>query len=117
MADVAGDQGDFAGAEAQYQQSLAIRSELGDRLGIATVLERLAGVAEDRPERAAALLGAAAGIRDAIGAPLSAAGSARLDQFIAALHRSAGSTAVDRALADGRAAPVAHTLARAAGRD
>jgi len=116
-ADVAGDLGDLVDAEALYQQSLAIRSELGDRLGIAAVLERLAGVAEDRPERAAALLGAAAAMRDAIGAPLSAAGLARLDQFIATLHRTAGSEAVDRALADGRAAPLPRTLARAAGRD
>jgi tetratricopeptide (TPR) repeat protein len=117
IADVAGDHGDLADAEALYQQSLAIRSELGDRLGIATALERLAGVAEDRPERAAALLGAAAAMRDTIGAPLSAAGLARLDQFIAALHRSAESAAINRALADGRAAPLARTLARAAGRD
>jgi non-specific serine/threonine protein kinase len=116
-ADVAGDLGDLADAEALYQQSLAIRSELGDRLGIAAVLERLAGVAEDRPERAAALLGAAAAMRDAIGAPLSAAGLARLDQFIATLHRTSGTEAVDRALADGRAAPLPRTLARAAGRD
>ena len=47
--------GDIARAEALYQQSLAVRSELGDRIGMAAVLERLAGVAEDRPRRAAAL--------------------------------------------------------------
>ena len=117
VADVAADLGDLADAEALYQQSLAIRSELGDRLGIATVLERLAGVAEDRPERAAALLGAAEAMRVAIGAPLTAAGLARLDQFIAALHTTAGSAAVDRGLAEGRSAPLARTLARAAGRD
>jgi predicted ATPase/class 3 adenylate cyclase len=117
LADVTADMGAIADAERLYQQSLTIRSELGDRIGLATVLERLAGVAEDRPERAATLLGAAAGIRDAIGAPLATAGIARRDQFLFALHRSAGSPAVERALAEGRTTPLAGILARAKGRD
>ena len=117
LGDVAADGGDLSRAETLYQQSLGLRSELGDRIGMATVLERLAGVAEDRPARAAALLGGARALRDAVGAPLSAGAVARLDQFIAGLHRAIGDEAVDEALESGRRASLAQTLARAAGRD
>jgi predicted ATPase/class 3 adenylate cyclase len=115
LGDTAADGGDLAAAERLYQESLALRSELGDRMGMATVLERLAGVAEDRPARAAALIGAAAAIREEIGAPLSAGGMARVDQFLAGLHSSIGAAAVEQALAAGRSAPLAQSLARAAG--
>ncbi len=117
LGDVAADDGDLAGAESLYQQSLALRSQLGDRIGMATILERLAGVAEDRPARAASLIGAASAIREEIGAPLSAAGGARVDQFLAGLHTAIGGPAVDEAVAAGRSAPLAQSIARAARRD
>ena len=117
LADVAADGGDLAEAERLYQESLALRTELGDRVGMASVIERLAGVAEDRPERAAALIGGAAALREAIGAPLSTAGVARVDQFLAGLHRAIGERPVEEAVAAGRSATLAATLARAAGRD
>jgi tetratricopeptide (TPR) repeat protein len=117
LGDVAADGGDDPGAEALYRQSLALRTELGDRIGMATVLERLAGVAEDRPTRAAALIGGAEAIREAIGASRSAAAAARVDQFLASLHRTSGADAVRDALDEGRRAPLAQVLARAAGRD
>jgi hypothetical protein len=117
LGDVAADGGDGPGAEALYRQSLALRTELGDRIGMATVLERLAGVAEDRPTRAAALIGGAEAIRESIGASRSAAAAARVDQFLASLHRTSGADAVREALDEGRRAPLAQLLARAAGRD
>ena len=117
LGDVSGDDGDHQRAEALYLESLRLRSELGDRVGTAAVLERLAGVAEDRPERAAMLIGAAGAIRDAVGAPLSAGGVARLDQFLAGLRDAAGRDIVDAALAEGRHAPLRQTLARARGED
>ena len=117
LGDVAADGGEYPGAEALYRQSLALRTELGDRIGMATVLERLAGVAEDRPTRAAALIGAAEAIREAIGASRSAAAQARVDQFLASLHRTSGAEAVRDALDAGRRAPLAQVLARAAGSD
>jgi len=117
LGDVAADGEDYAGAERLYQQSLALRAGQGDRIGIATVLERLAGVAEDRPARAAALIGGAEAVRDAIGASRSAAAVARVDQFLASLHRTIGADAVDRALEEGRHTPLPQMLARAAGRD
>ena len=53
-------------------ESLALRREMGERLGIAECLEELAAVAagSGEPARAARLLGAAEAIRMAIGAPL-----------------------------------------------
>lgn len=117
LGDVAADDGDLGAAESLYQQSLALRSQLGDRIGMAAILERLAGVAEDRPARAAALIGAASAMREEIGAPLSAAGKARVDQFLAGLHSAIGGPAVDEAVAAGRSAPMAQSMARAARSD
>lgn len=114
LGDIAAEGGDGPTAEVLYQQSLALRSQLGDRAGMATVLERLAGVAEDRPPRAVTLIGAAEAIRDAIGAPLSVPGIARLDQFLAGLRDAIGAEAVQAGLAHGRNAPLAAVLERAA---
>ncbi|MGI8657579.1 MAG: ATP-binding protein [Candidatus Limnocylindria bacterium] len=101
LGDVTADGGDIAVAETHYRASLVLRAQLGDRGGMAAVLERLAGTAEDRPERAAVLIGASQGLRDAIGSPLSPAGMARLDQFLAGLHDAIGREAVDRGRARG----------------
>ncbi|MEO6577799.1 MAG: adenylate/guanylate cyclase domain-containing protein [Candidatus Limnocylindria bacterium] len=101
LGDVTADGGDIAAAETHYRASLLLRSQLGDRGGMASVLERLAGTAEDRPERAAVLIGASQGLRQAIGGPLSPAGMARLDQFLAGLHDAIGREAVDRGRARG----------------
>ncbi len=101
LGDVTADGGDITAAEAHYRASLVLRSQLGDRGGMASVLERLAGTAEDRPERAAVLIGASQGLRLAIGAPLSPAGMARVDQFLAGLHDAIGREAIDRARARG----------------
>ena len=91
LGDVAAQEGDDAAAAAAYRESLTLRSQLGDRAGIAAMFERLAGVAEAAPERAARLLGMAAALRESIGAPLSAAASADVDQFLAGLGRRAQS--------------------------
>jgi tetratricopeptide (TPR) repeat protein len=117
LGDVAADEGESARAEALYQESLALRGGLGDRIGMATVLERLAGVADDRPARAAVLIGASDAIRKSVGAPLSRAGVALLDQFIARLVDEIGKEAVEAALEEGRKASLSQILARAAGRD
>ncbi len=117
LGDVAADDGESARAEALYQESLVLRSGLGDRIGMATVLERLAGVADDRPGRAAVLIGASDAIRKSAGAPLSTAGVALLDQFVARLIDGIGQEAVEAGLTEGRKASLSHLLARAAGRD
>jgi hypothetical protein len=77
------------------------------------MFERLAGVAETEPERAARLLGMAAGLREAIGAPLSAAATAELDQFVTGLTRTLGVEALDAAMVDGRRASLRAAIAYA----
>ncbi|HEU5326029.1 MAG TPA: tetratricopeptide repeat protein [Candidatus Limnocylindria bacterium] len=117
LGDLAAEAGDYATAEREYQWSLAIRATLGARVGIAAALERLAGVAEDRPERAALLLGAAGALRDEIGTPLGAENRRRVEEFVAQLMTARGEAPIRRALAEGRMSPLAVVLDRAARRD
>ena len=117
LGDVAAQEGANERAEVLYQESLGLRSGLGDRIGVATVLERMAGVADDRPARAAFLLGAAGAIRESVGAPLSPAALAQVDQFLAGLNDGIGAPAVAAALDDGRRASMAQAVARARERD
>ena len=102
LGDVTAQEGDHVGAAKVYRDSLSLRSQLGDRAGIASMFERLAGVAEAEPERAARLIGMAAGLRESIGAPLSAAANAELDQFLAGLGQALSEEVLRSAMADGR---------------
>jgi predicted ATPase/class 3 adenylate cyclase len=111
LGDVAAQEGDDAAAAAAYRESLTLRSQLGDRAGIAAMFERLAGVAEAAPERAARLLGMAAALREAIGAPLSAAASADLDQFVTGLGRTLSPEALRAAMSEGRRATLQAAIA------
>lgn len=115
LGDLAAEAGDFATATSQYQAALEIRHRLGDRLGTAGALERMAGVATRQPERAARLIGAAAAIRDRAGAPLSIGAQAELDRFLAELAAEIGREAVDAGLAAGRAMPAGEAVAFARG--
>jgi predicted ATPase len=75
---------DYAEAHALYRQSLTIFQELRHKRGIARTLECFAcsAVAEQRPERALHLAGAAAALRRRIGAPLPSADQAKIDGAI-----------------------------------
>ena len=117
LGDLASEEGDAAEAERLYQHAVATRGALGDRIGVAQALERLAGAAEDRPERAAALLGGAEAIRAEVGVPLSAANARRVEQFLDGLGAGGGSQAVRLSFAAGRAASWQTVLDRAARRD
>ena len=76
--------GDHAAARELYEQSLRIVHALGDMRGTARLLESLANlaVAQAQPERALRLAGAAAALRRDIGAPLSGAESARVQNTV-----------------------------------
>ncbi len=75
---------DYAEARARYRQSLTVFQELRHKRGIARILECFAScaVAEQRPERALRLAGAASALRQRIGAPLPSADQAKLDAAI-----------------------------------
>jgi predicted ATPase/class 3 adenylate cyclase len=83
---------DHAGSEALMQESLTLLRELNDQVSFAQWLEMQASMAalEGRPERAARLLGSAAGVRDAAGAPLQAGEEARHEHDLEGARASLG---------------------------
>ena len=104
-----------ASAESHYREALTLRHGLGDRVGTAGALERLAGIAVDRPDRAARLIGASMALREAIGAPLSAGAREELQRFLASLEEGGGRDAVQAALRAGRAMAPADAVGLALG--
>ncbi|MDP9243864.1 MAG: tetratricopeptide repeat protein [Chloroflexota bacterium] len=72
--------------------ALTLELEIGDQLGIAEVLERLASIAlvESRAQQAAALLGAADGIRERAGAAVSPWARARHAELVRRIRRAVG---------------------------
>jgi hypothetical protein len=97
-------QGDYATARSLYQESLAIRRQLGDKRGIALTLEVLVRLvaAQAQWECALRLAGVAAALREAIGAPLSPTEQARLERHLEIARQVLGEEVSARALADGR---------------
>jgi hypothetical protein len=83
---VAAHVGDADGATGMIKESLLLRKELGDRQGLAEGLETMAILeAATQPpsrKRAARLLGAAHGLRQAIGAPVPAIDRAEYDRLV-----------------------------------
>jgi tetratricopeptide (TPR) repeat protein len=76
-------QGNFDEAVEKHNESLMLFRELGEKLGIIQVLEKLGSVAvASAPIRAARLLGAAASVRETIGAPLPAYDRAEHDTAV-----------------------------------
>jgi predicted ATPase len=73
LGEVALNQREYLQARAHYQQGLQLRRALGDKEGLAYCLEGLAAIdlAQGAAPRAAQLWGAAATLREAIGAPLA----------------------------------------------
>jgi len=108
-------QGDLAGAAMLFRESLALKREAGDREGMATTLVEMGTIAHawEQPERAARLLGAAEGLRDAIGAPQRSYVWPHHEATVAAVRRELGAAAFAAAWTEGRALPVARAIAEA----
>jgi tetratricopeptide (TPR) repeat protein len=105
LGNLARDQGDYSSARPLYEESLVIFGELGDGRGIARVLEGLAGLAAARaqPERALRLAGAAAALREALGAPLPPIELARLERSLEPAWQSVAKLAGSAIWKEGRA--------------
>jgi predicted ATPase/serine/threonine protein kinase len=84
LGNLAREQGDFAAADSLYRQSLKMFRELEHKRGIARLLECFAcSAAEQRQaERSLRLAGAAAALRQNIGAPLTPAERAKLEPVL-----------------------------------
>jgi tetratricopeptide (TPR) repeat protein len=112
---VAHDQGDQERALALYAESLTLYKRVGDRVGIAACLEGLSCVAfaQGQMERATRLSGAAAALRDEIGAPLPPADRPAYERAVAALHTALGDDAFEAYWEAGRALSLEQAIAEA----
>src|SRR5262249_33530024 len=112
LGNMACDMGDYGQAGAQLKESLALMQESKSRRNIASVLEGFAilTVAQQQATLAARWLGAAEGLREAIGAPLPFDERAGYEQAVAAARTSLGEEAFARAWAEGRATPLEQTI-------
>ena len=104
--------GDYGQAGALLKESLALMQESKSRRSIASVLEGFAmlTVAQQQATLAAQWLGAAEGLREAIGAPLPFDERADYEQAVAATRTSLGEEAFARAWAKGRAMPLEQVI-------
>jgi predicted ATPase/DNA-binding CsgD family transcriptional regulator len=80
--------GELDRAEARYKEGLELLAKVGDKVAAAACLEELAGIAGARADfgRAATLFGAAAALREAVGAPLSPHDRADYDRDLAVVR-------------------------------
>ena len=110
--------GEVAEAEALQREALALYQELGDQRGCARGLEELASTAgvAGQGERAARLLGAAAAVRETIGAPQPPQEQTDVEQAVAAARAALGEEAWAAAYAAGRALSLEQAIAEALAR-
>src|SRR5207245_85490 len=108
-------QSDRAHALVSYEEALQLCRGIGDRAGAAECLEGLAAVAaqQDRPEHAAWLCGAAAGLREAAGIPLPPTDRAAYAHLMVTARAALGEDAFAAVWAAGRALPLEQALAAA----
>ncbi len=109
------DQGDPTAAVPLFHDSLLGFQEVGPRSGVAWALEGLAGVAaaHGAPERAARLLGAADGLREILGAPLTPAGRVQGERRIAPARHALSESAWATTWSEGRAMTLEQAIAYA----
>ena len=102
------EQGEFATAHARHVESLKLFLGLGHRRGIARLLGELASwaVAQEHHAIGLRLAGAAAALRETIGAPLTPAQQSKLDRNLDAARRSLGDAESAKAWSEGRAMTV-----------
>ncbi len=105
-------QGDYDQARALYHESLSVNHELGDKWALAYLLEDIGGLAavQGQNERALRLHGAAAALRETIGAPLSAMDSIKLDRLLAPARQAIEPEAQSGLEAEGKAWPLERAI-------
>ena len=84
LGSLAREQRNYAGADRMYRDSITIFRDLNHKRGIARLLECFAcsAAAQVQPERALRLAGAAASLRQSIGAPLTPAEQGKLEKLL-----------------------------------
>jgi hypothetical protein len=115
LASLCGDQGNNAEARRLYGESIKMFQELGHKRGIARVLECLAAsaAAQSNAEQSLHLAGAAAALRQRLGAPLTPAEQPRLEKALEFARRTLGNEAGLTAWMEGWAMPVEQAVEEA----
>jgi non-specific serine/threonine protein kinase len=114
LAQLALGEGDTQRAAQLLEEGLALAREAGDKLSLARGLEAVAYMlAQDRPETAVRVAGAAAALRDTLGAHLTPSDRDRLGQWEGSALRLLGPAAYSTRLAEGRRLPLEHAIADA----
>ncbi|HYN88621.1 MAG TPA: tetratricopeptide repeat protein, partial [Ardenticatenaceae bacterium] len=109
-------QGDYAAAQALYEESLALRREMGDKRGVAESLSGLAavaGVGHGKAELAARLAAAAHSLLELMGSKLDRTEQAVYDQGVAAARRELDEDAFAAAWNEGQAMTLDEAVAYA----
>lgn len=107
LGSLAREQGDYVRAQAQYRESIKIFQELEHKRGIARVLECFAcsAAAQFQAERSLRLAGAAAALRQNVGAPLNPAEQTKLEGSLDAARQAMSNAAGTTAWLEGWALP------------
>jgi hypothetical protein len=115
LAQLAAQRRDYDEARRLFVDSLRVRHEFGDVLGVAECLDGLAGLAgaAGRHEHAATLLAAASARRDAAGADQLPEDRALNEALLATLHDALAPEALDRAWSEGERLDADGVLGRA----
>jgi len=117
LGSLAREQRDFRTAHSLYRESLKIFQELEHKRGVARLLECFAcsAAVQLQAERSLRLAGAAAALRQNIGAPLTSAEQGRLEAVLQAAREASTHTAGATAWLEGWAMPVEKAIEEALG--
>ena len=112
LGNLAREQHDYRTADAQYRESLELFQELEHKRGIARLLESFAcsAAAQSQPERGLRLAGAAAALRQSIGAPLTSEEQAKFERGLEPARKGLSTTAGRTAWLEGWVTPVERAI-------
>lgn len=112
LGNLARDEKDYRAAEEMYRESIAVFQELEHKRGIARLLESIAcsEAAQGRPERALRMAGAAAALRQSIGAPMTPTEQGKLESSVELTQQALSMAAGRMAWLEGWAMPVEKVL-------
>jgi predicted ATPase len=115
LGNLAMEERDYPAMRALYRESVAIFQELDHKRGIARLLESfaLAAAAQQHPERALRLAGAAAGLRQTIGIPLAPSEQVKMKASLDAAREIVSNAAGNRAWLEGYGLTVEDAIAEA----
>ncbi len=115
LAHISRQSGDYIAAQKSYRQTILTWKDLGHRAAVANQLEYLAFIAraQEKPPRAARLLGAAEVVREASGAPMTTYEQAEYARQVAALRAQLDADSLAAEWGAGRAMTMEQAIAYA----